>query len=270
MTDVKVALTQSQYVSLYDLSKSIPAAFTIDDEQFIEEDAEKLSIPTETKKAVMKDQQFKSVTKKPSVDLNPEIMISDDLWTTTELSFDVGTVSLELFTPLATSASKLKENSIARFALNDTTLKLKTLSDGAMESELTLKSLRMDDTRAQSATKFRQLIPPAVHDGHQFMVHYSKSGGTEQSSLALVTIDSPKIIFSVDPLFALTEYFWSALPVENEPDQQTDHQEDLGENLDDDNDNENLESSSTRPPDDINREPSFAYRLNIVDRKSVV
>ncbi|TIC36939.1 hypothetical protein E3Q08_04156 [Wallemia mellicola] len=270
MTDVKVALTQSQYVSLYDLSKSIPAAFTIDDEQSIEEDAEKLSIPTETKKAVMKDQQFKSVTKKPSVDLNPEIMISDDLWTTTELSFDVGTVSLELFTPLATSASKLKENSIARFALNDTTLKLKTLSDGAMESELTLKSLRMDDTRAQSATKFRQLIPPAVHDGHQFMVHYSKSGGTEQSSLALVTIDSPKIIFSVDPLFALTEYFWSALPVENEPDQETDHQEDLGENLDDDNDNENLESSSTRPPDDINREPSFAYRLNIVNTSIII
>lgn len=265
MTDVKVALTQTQYVSLYDLSKSIPAAFTLDDDQDIEENSDGLSIPSEAKKVAL-DDCSKKVTKKPSVDLNPEILINEeDLWTSTELSFDVGTVSLELFTPLATSAKKLKENSIARFSLNDTSLKLKTLSDGAMESELTLKSLRMDDTRAQSGTKFRQLIPPAIHDGHQFMIHYSRSGGTEQSSLALLTIDSPKIIFSVDPLFALTDYFYSAIPP-----QPTDASFDTQESYEEQMDVDELESSPTKQPDEINKEPSFAYRLNIVNTSIII
>ncbi|TIB10448.1 hypothetical protein E3P92_03204 [Wallemia ichthyophaga] len=293
MTDVKVALTQTQYVSLYDLSKSIPKAFTLDEQHGAElgEEADQISIPRDARKVVHEEKEEKvmrevrgqeeererngerKVAKKTSVDLNPEILLSEqdkeqDKWTSTELAFDVGTVSLELFTPLATSARKLEENSIARFSLNDTNLKLKTLSDGSMESELTLKSLRMDDTRAQSGSKFRQLIPPAIHDGHQFMIHYSKAGGTDQSSLALLTIDSPKIIFSVDPLFALTDYFYSAIPAQSNDSGAQETQESYEDPMDVDVDQ--LEDSPIKQPDEINSEPSFAYRLNVVNTSIII
>lgn len=44
------------------------------------------------------------------------------------------------------------------------------------------------------------------------MVHYTTSGGIDKSSLAIVTIDSPKVILAVDPLFALVDFFVSAFP----------------------------------------------------------
>lgn len=44
------------------------------------------------------------------------------------------------------------------------------------------------------------------------MVHYTTSGGVEQSALAIVTVDSPKLIVAVDPLFALVDFFSSAFP----------------------------------------------------------
>ena len=44
------------------------------------------------------------------------------------------------------------------------------------------------------------------------LVHYTKSGGADQAALAIVTVDSPKIILAADPLYALVEFFMSAFP----------------------------------------------------------
>ena len=38
------------------------------------------------------------------------------------------------------------------------------------------------------------------------MLHYSASGGTDKSALAIVTVDSPRIILSIDPLAALLDF----------------------------------------------------------------
>ena len=272
MTDFKVALTQNQYASIYNIFYSIPKAFNCDDQNW-EEDAEKLSLPDSKKNALINesinsDEDDNNNSKRSSVNLNPEILLNNednDIWTSTQLSFDIGMVSLELFSSQVKNLEDLKNNSISRFSLNDTQLKLKILSDGAMESELILKSLRMDDTRPQSKSKFRQLIPPAIHDGHQLMIHYSKSGGDNQSSLALLTIDSPKIIFSVDPLFALTNFFYSALPNDNNNASQNDNNNDNDDNY---MDLDNIEDNNVH--DNRNQQPSFAYRLNIVNTSIII
>ena len=47
------------------------------------------------------------------------------------------------------------------------------------------------------------------------MVLYTMSGGVSGSSLAVLTVDSPKIIFAVDPLIALLGFFTS--PVAGRP-----------------------------------------------------
>lgn len=38
------------------------------------------------------------------------------------------------------------------------------------------------------------------------MLHYSVSGGTDKSALAIVTVDSPRVILAVDPIAALLDF----------------------------------------------------------------
>jgi vacuolar protein sorting-associated protein 13A/C len=48
------------------------------------------------------------------------------------------------------------------------------------------------------------------------MVLFTTSGGVDASTLAIITVDSPKIIFSVDPVFALLKFFRSTEPSSDE------------------------------------------------------
>jgi vacuolar protein sorting-associated protein 13A/C len=51
------------------------------------------------------------------------------------------------------------------------------------------------------------------------MVQYTTSGGSDNSSLAIVTIDSPKFILALDPLSALLDF--AIAPFKSNPDQET-------------------------------------------------
>ncbi|KAJ2927125.1 hypothetical protein H1R20_g9964, partial [Candolleomyces eurysporus] len=91
------------------------------------------------------------------------------------------------------------------------------LSDGSLEAQVVLRSFTMSNTRP-GPTKFREIIPAAQHDRNQFMILYTSSGSQLPSgpaSLAVLTIDSPQIIFAVDPVFALLQFF--ARPISPSP-----------------------------------------------------
>jgi vacuolar protein sorting-associated protein 13A/C len=59
-------------------------------------------------------------------------------------------------------------------------------------------------------SRFREIIPAAKHDRNQFMIMYTASGGQDKSQYAMINIDSPQVIFAVDPVFALVNFFMSA------------------------------------------------------------
>jgi vacuolar protein sorting-associated protein 13A/C len=150
------------------------------------------------------------------VDLEPELrMISSAdgsrSWTTIDMVVTVDAVKLHLYDSSATIESNLKGHGIARFALNQNTLRLKMLSDGAGEAQVILKSFTMSNTRPGSS-KFREIIPAGQHDRNQFMLLYTMSGGPNGSALAILTVDSPQVIFAIDPVFALLKFFTSAFP----------------------------------------------------------
>lgn len=133
-------------------------------------------------------------------------------WTSLDLVVTIGAVKLHLYDEFAVSESHLKEHGIARFALNDNTLRLKQLSDGSMEAQVVMRSFTMSNTRP-GQTKFREIIPAAQHERNQFMILYTSSGNQTAagpSAVAIVTIDSPQVIFAVDPVFALLSFFTSA------------------------------------------------------------
>jgi len=204
VSDVKLALTEVQYGMLVSLSRSIPLIFA-----GAPEGASQAETPTSEGRAVGRS---RAKYHEAAVDLRPELdgqPGSTQARTTLDLVLTVATVKLQLYDGQATSETNLKEHGIARFALSDNSVRLKMLSDGAMETQVVLRSFTMSNT-APGPSKFREIIPAAQHDRNQFMLLYTTSGGPEPSSLAVLTVDSPHILFSLPPVFALMEFFMSA------------------------------------------------------------
>ncbi|KZS92954.1 vacuolar protein sorting-associated protein 13 [Sistotremastrum niveocremeum HHB9708] len=212
ISDVKLSLTQQQYCLLMTVLTSTARIFsspsTVAEEQPIIRD---LSPPTEES-----DPQTVELRATPSTDLAPEISrgIRPDgskIWSSLDVILTVNSIRLQLFDASATNQNNLKNHGIARFALNDNTVRFKVLSDGSQEAELTLRSFTIANTLS-GTSKFREIIPAAQHDRNQFMVLYTSTGGLNNVSMAVVTIDSPRIIFTMDPVFALMNFFQSAFP----------------------------------------------------------
>ncbi len=147
-----------------------------------------------------------------TVDLRPELSGHPGEarpWTTIDLVVTISAVRLHLYDAQATTSANVKEHGIARFALIDDSLRLKMLSDGALEAQFILKSMTMNNTRPGSS-RFREIMPAAQHERNQVMLLFTMSGGQNSQSLAVLSVDSPEIIFAVDPVFALLDFFTSA------------------------------------------------------------
>ncbi|KAJ6610914.1 vacuolar protein sorting-associated protein 13 [Mycena sp. CBHHK59/15] len=203
ISDVRLHLTQVQYILLIQLSQSIPRVLAGGPEASVQAQP-----PPSTKSA------SQVVDTEPHVDLQPELKMATSVngnrpWTSLDLVVVVNVVKLHLYDARATTESNLKEHGIARFALNNNTLRLKMLSDGAGEAQVVLKSFTVGNTRP-GTSKFREIIPAAQHDRNQFMVLYTMSDGSNPSALAVLTVDSPQVIFAVDPVIALLHFFSSA------------------------------------------------------------
>ncbi|KAG8963047.1 hypothetical protein FRC03_003482 [Tulasnella sp. 419] len=216
MSDVKIALTQAQYLALLNISQAIPRVLAS------AEDATESAVQSaESQIPSTNPSQHpsKPSTPQPTVDLGPELGLTahdksgEDIprWSTVDVVFTVNAVRLQLFDSSATDESSLKECGIARFSLNNNSVRFKMLSDGATQTEVILKSFTINNTRA-GASRFREIIPAAQHSRNQFMVLFTTVGGPQPSSSIVVSIDSPKVIFSVDPVFALLDFFTSGTP----------------------------------------------------------
>ena len=204
VSDVKLALTEVQYGMLVALSRSVPLIFAGAPEGIA--DAE----PSTAKQQTV--ERPDSTFHESAVGLYPELEGQPGAAqprTTLDLVLNIATVKLQLHDRQATSEANLKDHGIARFALSDNSVQVKILSDGAMEAQVVLRSFTMSNT-APGPSKFREIIPAGQHDRNQFMLLYATSGGSEPTSLALLTVDSPHIFFSLSPVFALTEFFMSA------------------------------------------------------------
>jgi vacuolar protein sorting-associated protein 13A/C len=199
ISDVKLYLTQTQYILLMKLVQSIPKILVASPEgnaQVLE-----LALPVSSSDS-------SGSASHHVMDLEPELHVADGIraWTTVDLVASVKMVKLHLYDSLATREGNLEDHGIARFALNDSSLRYKSTSDGAAEAQVVLKSFTMSNTRP-GGSKFREIIPAADHNRNQFMVLYTMSGS---SSVALLTVDSPHVILAIEPVIALLEFFMSA------------------------------------------------------------
>ena len=213
LSDIKLSLTQNQFCDLVALSQAITRIASASADAELPSPQSLTPIPTPSSQP--RGALNATTTPLPPVDLEPELNVHDGpatiIYPTVDLELKVNIVKLQLYDGNATSESNLDSCAIARFALNDNVVRFKMLSSGAGEAEVVLKSFTVKNTRPGN-TKFREIIPAAKHDRNQFMVLFTMSGGADSSSLAVVTIDSPKVIFTLDPIFALLDFFTSAFP----------------------------------------------------------
>lgn len=170
MSDVKLSLTQSQYVLLMSIVDTLPRALS----GVSDADATPDSMPdTPATESGHLTPVSEGAPSEAGVDLEPELSVKKstgkdgpEVWTTLDFVFSVGSIALELYTGEAHGQADLQQHSIARFALSQTHVGMKQLSDGAMEAEFSLKALSFANTRAGKSV-FRDIIPSAEHQGKQ-------------------------------------------------------------------------------------------------------
>ncbi|KJX99366.1 vacuolar protein sorting-associated protein vps13 [Zymoseptoria brevis] len=216
MSNINLRLTEAQMKFVMELSRNIPQAFALEDSEELEEEAEKeipdhIVEPANTVKPSADEKKAISEIK-PSHQ-GPELGTDTQAWTKLDLIFKVGAIGLELVQgQLDEPIGDLEAASLSKFSLNETSIKLRMISDGAMESELLVQSFTITDTRTRDKNKFRKIMSLINSDvKQQFMASVSISGGEEKNMIALLTIDSPRIILALDYTFDILKFVQNGL-----------------------------------------------------------
>jgi len=280
MSDINMKLSQTQFQILLDLSKSIPAVFAGDPADDAEVIAE---VPVDDNAKAIVVQKQKIENTESSVHLNPELGTSSETWSKLDLMFKMGNISLELlFCKPDQPIEDIDNASLSKFSLNKTDVKLRMISDGSIESEILIKSFTINDSRRQETNKFRKIMSSTNTDGSQFMASITISGGIEKNLIAMLTIDSPRIIFALDYLFALKDFVMAGLePPEDEnsfeldlPSAEDSGAEESSQYTDEDDDMVSATSShkhkAIREGENKEGQMNMSFRVNVVDAQVIL
>ena len=272
LSPINLCISQSQLKFLLELSKSIPGAFATDPDQQ-ELDAIE-SLPDSLKDAELAAQSSTVSSQSGHAESAPNVDSSKETWVRLDMIFKVDSVGLELI--LADDkqpVGRLEDASLSKFSLNDTRVKLRMLTDGSLESELLIHSFSIRDSRQQDKNKFRNIMSLINNDvQQQFLASLSMSPGPERHITAILTIDSPRIMFALDYLSALQSFSNSAFASEP-PIEALEEEEESTEGSE-------MESEVALSADNATAEASAAgaqvgtttisFRLNLVDAQVIM
>ncbi|KAF1952441.1 vacuolar protein sorting-associated protein-like protein vps13 [Byssothecium circinans] len=209
MSNINLRITPEQMKFALELSRSIPAAFATESDDTIEEDLQQ-ELPSSTTQPAsqLSDKRSPDASQDLVSSQGPELSTKEGKWTKLDFVFKVGTIGLELVQSKDNEpVGDVEAASLSNFSLNETNVKLRMISDGALEAELVIQSFTIRDSRTQGTNKFRKIMSLINNDvKQQFMASISISGGQEKNLIALLTIDSPRMILALDYLFALQAF----------------------------------------------------------------
>ncbi|KAI8363865.1 hypothetical protein EDC96DRAFT_608831 [Choanephora cucurbitarum] len=226
ISDVGMKLTEIQYKTLletwYLIQRDFLSAPTTDDHENVDKeqndgDPGDLNKPKdgsqrETVSATSSSQSHSSSNTEISknIDLEANINLS--------LSVKLSTVCLEIFTDREDKDKEglvMTDNyALSRLAFNNISLKMQSNSDESMLMEVSMQSISFSDTRMESKSKFKEILPANEMEGPQFQF---KMLSFKHQNVPItdmnVTVDSPKIVLSLDYLFLLKDFFMSPFVV---------------------------------------------------------
>ncbi|KAI1407326.1 vacuolar protein sorting-associated protein 13 [Hypoxylon sp. FL1857] len=216
MTDFNLRITQYQLNFLLAISKSVPAAFATDADARGEEAERDVDEGTLRRAKTMSSTNSKGDVQ--LIDLSPELGSRGDTWTKLDLVFNIHKIGLELISAHEKRpVGNMDTASLSRFSLDDSRLKTRMLDDGSLEAEFVIQSFTIHDSRTRDGSKYRRIMTSSNRGVQQFMASVSMSGGKERNVIAVVAIDSPRIIFALDYLFAIQKFIIVGLKAEEPP-----------------------------------------------------
>jgi vacuolar protein sorting-associated protein 13A/C len=217
VSDIKLQLTQHQLKFLMEISRSVPAAFAGDGDANAE--AERLvdDQTLERAKAAPANGD-QSVNEQPLINLGPELGSPSSVWTKLDFVFNANTIGLEvIMAPNDGPVNDVAACSLSRFSLDETRVKTRMMSDSSVEAEVLVRSFTIYDTRPKDMNKFRRIMTSSNKEAQQLMASVTMSGGQERNIIAMATIDSPRVIFALDYLFAIQKFATEGLTTPEEP-----------------------------------------------------
>ncbi|KAH8819973.1 hypothetical protein F5884DRAFT_32326 [Xylogone sp. PMI_703] len=215
MTDFNLQITQNQLRFLLELSRSVPAAFSTDGEQ--EEQEATIEVQEATPQKMDSLQRTSSGEKSPPtlVDLGPELSVNSKTWNRLNLAFHVHRIGLELILAKDNEpVGDIATSSLSSFAMDDTKVKVRMMTDGSLESELLIQSFTIYDSRTRATNKFRKIMSSSNNNAQQLMASLTMTGGKERNMITMVAIDSPRFIFALDYLFDIQSFLTGSLRVD--------------------------------------------------------
>ncbi|TPX12975.1 uncharacterized protein E0L32_006620 [Thyridium curvatum] len=213
MTDFNLRITPYQLRFLLEISRSVPAAFANDSDQSADEAEQDVDQQT-LERARTGSWDTQTTSEEQAIDLAPELGTHSSTWTKLDLVFNVSTIGLELISAQEDKpVGDLKSASLSRFSLDDSRLKTRMQANGSLEAEFVIRSFTIHDSRPRESNKFRKIMV-SNKEVQQFMASVSMSGGKERNLIAMVAIDSPRVIFALDYLFAIQHFVSTGLQVD--------------------------------------------------------
>ncbi|KAL8726828.1 MAG: hypothetical protein Q9166_006444 [cf. Caloplaca sp. 2 TL-2023] len=279
MSPINLCVAQTQLKFLMELSKTIPSALATDPEQGEVEIMQELpkSTTDSAKEVTSRSPDADTAVSRPSHQ-GPELKPDPESWTKLDFVFKTQTISLELILAEESApVGNIADASLSKFALNDTSVKLRMKSDDSLESEILVNSFTIQDSRTKETNKFRKIMSLINNDvKQQFMASLTISGGKTRHMIAMLTIDSPRIIFAMDYLFAVQAFANTAFAADDAAALMEDKQDDI--------DLDEQESGVSTPVDSqsevVKDEPkekasgegsmSMSFRINVVDAQVIL
>lgn len=285
MTNLNLKITQYQMQALLAISRSVPAAFSGDPDVQAEQAEQEVDSGTLQRARTLPISQ--DTSRDEAVDMKPELGSHQDIWTKLDLAFKVPTIGLELIKATeGQPVGSLDNASLGRFSLDDSSLKTRMQSNGSLEAEFVIQSFTISDSRPGETNKFRRIMTSGNKSVQQFMASVTMTGGTDRSLIAMAAIDSPRIIFALDYLFALQNFVMVGLAVDDSSPMD-------GEDMEtpEESDAESMQVSIARRESSIKSPPlsirtksptksdqkgpeeskmSIAFRVNIVDAQVIL
>ncbi|KAL8692671.1 MAG: hypothetical protein Q9218_002344 [Villophora microphyllina] len=279
MSPINLCVAQTQMKFLMELSQTIPNAFAAEPEQDENEIMDELpkSTTEPAKEITSQSTKEEDTVSRPSHQ-GPKLKSDSNTWTKLDFIFKAQTVSLELILAKEDApVGDVADASLSKFALNDTNVKLRMKSDDSLESEILINSFTIQDSRTKETNKFRKIMSLINNDvKQQFMASLTISGGKTRHMIAMLTVDSPRIIFAMDYVFAVQAFVNTAFA--------TDEAAPVPENTEDMPESDDQESGVSTPipdttrvtvnkaQDETEKEGSMAmsFRVNVVDAQVIL
>ncbi|KTW25717.1 hypothetical protein T552_03329 [Pneumocystis carinii B80] len=271
--DLNFKLTDRQYCSLIKLSQEIAQVFSDNNQDLNNLDTQiKIKNNQKTSQSKITELNF---SKKNEDKKNMHL---EKPWTKLDFKFDIPIICLEIFSNNLLPIENYSNFSLAKFSLNTTIIKARLFSDSSLESELQIKSFIVENTKLDKSNKFREVISAIKHDGYQFMASLIISEKTDANIIAILTVDSPKFVFSLDHIFELKEFVMIGLETNSSIKQNIDSNC-IGKNLNNISKSKRKEAQNLRKSSKENQKIStktkktpfnIFYRINIVDANIIL